>query len=124
MTNQATTTEKSKPVHKLNQRVNYGYINLAIWKKEHINPTTGEVTLLFSITTQKSYKNKDGAYKNTSFIDGDDISALTDLLSDARRWIRDEKQAHLNHKIQSGTQVNPVIPHEANAPEQMAHASH
>ncbi len=106
MTTQNNTAPKNKPIHKLSQRVNYGFINLAIWQKELVNPNTGEVTLQFSVTTQKSYK-KEGVYKNTTFIDGDDISVLTDLLKDARRWIRDAKQAFLEHKVQTGTQVNP-----------------
>ncbi len=125
MTNQSNNTNKSRPIGKFKT----GLIQVNVWKNELTDPKTGEVKPVFSVKMHKSYQ-KNGEWKTTNSISVDEIPAVLDMLRDAHRLAKDAKHKDLMERYQAGTQVNPVVPHEPDVPqeaiaaEQAAQASH
>jgi hypothetical protein len=75
-------SDKAKPAHKIQHRG----IAVTIWKNEGKNGT------FYSVTLSRRYKQGD-EWKESYSYDEDDLLLLTDLLTEAHRWIRGAVQA-------------------------------
>ncbi|MBT3022042.1 MAG: hypothetical protein KUF77_09740 [Candidatus Thiodiazotropha sp. (ex Lucina aurantia)] len=115
MTTQDNSSKKSAPIATFKS----GLIQANVWENEITNPNTGEVKPIFNISLQRSYFNKKkNEWDHTSSFSAEDIPAIQDLLRDAHRFAKDAKQQALMQRIQSGSQVSPVIPPQADMPQE------
>lgn len=116
MTTQNNSSKTRRPVQSFTDKL----LRISIWENSYTDKNTGEIKTLHNLTFQRSYEI-DGKWYKTSSINSDDALRVIELYKDARRWIRDQKHAELMHKIQTGTQVTPIIPSEPQVPQE-AHA--
>jgi hypothetical protein len=71
-----------KTVNKPNHKLKLGRVSVAIW---HRVDSTG--TERYGVTLTRSYKTKDGGYKDTHTLDTEDLSHAARLLEEAQNWI-------------------------------------
>lgn len=112
MTTSTKNSNTSKPIGKFKS----GLIQVNVWKNELTDPNTGEIKPIFSIKMHKSYQ-KNGEWRQTNSINADEIPAVLDMLRDAHRYAKEAKHQSLMDRYRTGTQVNPVIPHDADIPQ-------
>ena len=71
------------PAHKLRD----GCLQVVIWRN-----ITDKGTF-YTANAQRSYKQGDDTWKETDSLNADDLLPMSELLSEAYRWIRMQKQA-------------------------------
>jgi len=82
MTVQNNKSANTAPV----KRFRDGAISVRVWKKEHKNPETEDISIFYSIDMKRGYKTGD-AWKNTSSINGRDAFKVSNLFARANTWI-------------------------------------
>ncbi len=65
-------------------------VSASIWTRQHL--IRGEPTTFYSVTPERSYKDRDGARCYTKSYDPDSLGALVAVIQQADAWIR-ERQA-------------------------------
>lgn len=60
-----------------------GYVEVSIWPKQINN------SIVYSVSTGRSYKDKEGNWKRTNNLDSGDVGNLITLLQKAQAWIVD-----------------------------------
>ena len=74
----------TSPAHKLRD----GTLSVIIWRN---TSTSGQT--YYTINPQRSYRNGDDTWKETDSLNTDDLLAMSELLREAYRWIKLQKQA-------------------------------
>jgi hypothetical protein len=73
----------SKPAHKLRN----GVLQVTIWRN------SGEKGSWYSVTSSRSYKQDDDAWRETDSLNFDDLLSMAKLLDQAHTWIAQQQQA-------------------------------
>ena len=73
----------SKPAHK----IRIGVLQATIWRN------SGDKGSWYSVTTSRSYKQDDDAWKETDSLNFDDLLPMAKLLDLAHTWIMNQQQA-------------------------------
>ncbi len=82
----ASPEAKRKPVATL--RVSD--CSASIWAREHV--VQGTPKTFYSVTLERSYKDRDGSWKYTRSFDADSLGAVANLCQQAEGTIRDLQQ--------------------------------
>lgn len=85
-----TTTAKKRPVHK----VSVGLVRIAVWA----NQTKSGV--MHSVTVSRSYRAKDGTWKETASFGGSELQALLEGVIQARAWIGEQGRSQEQQQAQ------------------------
>lgn len=62
----------------------------SIWQREHA--VQGKPVTFYSVTLERSYKDRDGAWKYTKSFDPDTLGRIVTLCQQASEYIRDLQQ--------------------------------
>lgn len=73
-----------------------GCLQVVVWRN-----TSTEGKTYYTATPQRSYKQGDDTWKETDSLGQDDLLAMAELLHEAYRWIRLQKQADKKGRDQS-----------------------
>lgn len=103
----------NKPIKKISA----GNIQASIWKNQ--TQINGAVKDFFSVSLERSYKDKQGNWKNTSSLNEADIPKAQLLLSEAYRFLamRNNEQKQAQAPPVAQPQVNPATNQEQGLPE-------
>lgn len=74
----------SSPAHKLRD----GCLSIVIWRN-----TSTDGKTYYTANPQRSYRNGDDTWKESDSLNTDDLLAMAELLREAYRWIKMQKQA-------------------------------
>lgn len=88
-TNNANRTEKTanRPV----QTIRYGSVRAAIWRNIVDNGNASRP--LYCVSFGRSYKDGEGAWKETASFGGDDLLLLAKAADEAHTWITQQRSA-------------------------------
>lgn len=79
----------SSPAHKLRD----GCLSVVIWRN-----TSTEGKTYYTVNCQRSYRQGDDTWKETDSLNADDLLPMAELLREAKRWIRMQREADAKGK--------------------------
>jgi hypothetical protein len=60
-------------------------VSASVWTRQH--PVQGETRTFYSVTLERSYKDRDGAYRYTKSFDADDLGKVVAACQQASEFI-------------------------------------
>ena len=72
----------NKPIKRFSDRL----LSVAVWKNKGTG-RDGEETEFHTVSVSRSYKDRNGEFKNTNSLRPDDLSAVRDLLTQAEEFL-------------------------------------
>ena len=82
----ASQEVKRKPVHTIRQ----DDCSASVWVREHL--VRGQLTKFWSVTLERSYKDRDGSWKYTKTFDSESLGTIVMLCQQASEYIDTQKQ--------------------------------
>ena len=83
----ARVSPEANPQRGPSYKVRFGRVEAAVWARE-----VEEDRVAYSVTLQRSYRDRDGKWQRTSALDEGDMLPGALALEDAYRWIQQERQ--------------------------------
>lgn len=83
-TNAATAPQDAqrKPI----QTVRIGDVSASIWSRDH--QVRGELRTFYSVTLERSFRDRDGAYRYTKSFDPDSLGSLVAVIQKADEYLQ------------------------------------
>lgn len=78
----ASTDAKRKPI----QTVRIGDVSASIWARDH--QVRGAMRTFYSVTLERSFRDRDGAYRYTKSFDPDSLGTLVGVIQKADEYLR------------------------------------
>ena len=72
----------NKPIKRFSDRL----LSVAVWKNKGTS-RDGEETEFHTVSVSRSYKDRNGEFKNTNSLRPDDLSSVRDLLQQAEEFL-------------------------------------